>query len=390
MALCHCVYGRFAEEQVCVSYAYLLNCLDMLSFSAGKPLRIKLGTRLGLGTVSDNFPASKRHYEAQVPDTMASLAESIPCSQIPLNLHGIEYTVRTASGATEVAVRLRSDGSPEAFVSVAPDTSLTSGSLKEALTHFLPGYCIPDPLHLLSQPLTRTSDGNVDFLAMQKEMGRRNASTMSSQALIVRDIVADLLQIDGGIISADSDFFLLGGNSLLLGQLSHQIRKRTGASISVSAIFINSTIKGIGSLLEAEEPSSSRESLFDDNLYSAKTSVTMFDLPGVTRHRGQTHPIVLIVQLLPTVFFYPLKTALTCMFYLISQILYAHSPLGTLLLFVLSYLAPLLSNTFWARMLALLTAIFAARLTSRIVCPIAAIVFKWIVIGKYKPGKYRM
>ncbi len=45
---------------------------------------------------------------------------------------------------------------------------------------------------------------------------------------------------------------------------------------------------------------------------------------------------------------------------------------------------------YWERAGGLLLAIFAGRLGSRLVCPIAAILFKWIVIGKYRPGCYRM
>jgi hypothetical protein len=49
------------------------------------------------------------------------------------------------------------------------------------------------------------------------------------------------------MITDDSDFFLLGGNPLLLGKLSYFIRKAAGAN------FTNSTIKGIASLIEVED-----------------------------------------------------------------------------------------------------------------------------------------
>jgi hypothetical protein len=80
---------------------------------------------------------------------------------------------------------------------------------------------------------------------------------------------------------------------------------------------------------------------------------------------------------------------------------------GTVLLFILSELAPHIDTSFWERVLSLITAIVVARLSSgsysysrlsstdiahlaRIIAPITAIIFKWIVIGKYRPGKYRM
>ena len=63
---------------------------------------------------------------------------------------------------------------------------------------------------------------------MEDEVSRRNVAKMSPSALIVRNIIAELLDKDPASISGESDFFLLGGNSLLLGRLAHLIRKETG------------------------------------------------------------------------------------------------------------------------------------------------------------------
>ena len=58
---------------------------------------------------------------------------------------------------------------------------------------------------------------------------------------------------------------------------------------------------------------------------------------------------------------------------------------------VISLLATLIHwNNFWVRAGGLILTIMAARLSSRILCPIAAIIFKWAVIGKYEPGEYEM
>ena len=56
----------------------------------------------------------------------------------------------------------------------------------------------------------------------------------------------------------------------------------------------------------------------------------------------------------------------------------------------LAFLANYLDHDFWTRVTALITAITLARSTSRIICPVSAIIFKWVVIGRYKPGTYRM
>lgn len=64
--------------------------------------------------------------------------------------------------------------------------------------------------------------------------------------------------------------------------------------------------------------------------------------------------------------------------------------LGTVLIFVLALLAPHVNSSFWERSAALLCAIAAARFTSRIISPLGAILFKWLVIGRYRAGQYRM
>lgn len=61
-----------------------------------------------------------------------------------------------------------------------------------------------------------------------------------------------------------------------------------------------------------------------------------------------------------------------------------------MLLYVLSSLAPLLDQGYGDRLAALLLAILAARGGVQIVCPLVAIAFKWLVIGRYKVGTYGM
>ncbi|KAF7353427.1 Peroxisomal-coenzyme a synthetase [Mycena sanguinolenta] len=369
---------------------------DLPKNSAGKPLRIKLATRLGIGSLSDSVPAFRRHFEADVPDSQASLSEPIRCSRVTFDIPLVERELLSIHGVHDVAVRCREDGSPEAFVSVASE--FDSNELKTTIADLLPGYAIPDPLHVLPGKLQRSDSGAIDFVAMEDEVAQLNASTMSEQALLVRDIIGNLLTADVGMINGDSDFFLLGGNSLLLGKLAYQIRKESGVSIPVATLFSHSTVKGIAALIDASDSKQGEFSRMHGRNQSETTLVGggRRTIPGAShsrnqsevtlvsdasdksfvskRARSQTHPLSLIIQIIPFIFFYPLKAALT----------------WTVLLLVLAALAPHVNESFWERILSLLAAIIAGRLTTRIVSPICAIIFKWLVIGKYKPGKYRV
>ncbi|KAF7357014.1 Peroxisomal-coenzyme a synthetase [Mycena venus] len=347
---------------------------DVPKNAAGKPLRIKLATRLGLGKLSDSVPAIQRHFEvalSDLPSKEAALSTPIPCAQVQLDLDKIHNALVSVYGVSEAALRVRGDGSAEAFVAAH---EVDASDVGKALERVLPGYAVPQPVHVLGgrHKLLRNEMGEPDFAGMESEVARAHASAMSEHALLVRDIIGNLLLADAAMIKPDSDFFLLGGNSLLLGKLAHQIRRQTGVAIGVSSLFTNSTIKGIAGLIEDEHRRSGAGG--DHEGESGRDDAGAFGEAERGDAECGSHPISMFVQVLPFVFFYPLKAALT----------------WTALLLMLSFLAPFVNGTFWERISSLFCAIVVARLTTRVVAPITSIIFKWLVIGKYKPGTYRM
>ncbi|KAJ7801104.1 acetyl-CoA synthetase-like protein [Mycena olivaceomarginata] len=353
---------------------------DVPKNAAGKPLRIKLATRLGLGQLSDAIPPFQRHYEVarhDLPSKEAALSEPIPCARVALDLDAIHAALTGVYGVSEAALRLRTaDGAPEAFVAAH---EVDASDIAAALARVLPGYAVPSPIHVLAgrHTLLRTPLGEPDYTGMERTVARAHASAMSEHALLVRDIIGNLLLADAALIKPESDFFLLGGNSLLLGKLAYQIRRQTGVAIGVASLFTNSTIKGIAGLIEEEHRKSGGgceqgDAGWDDA--GAFGKAERGDTEYGEKVRGQSHPVSMIVQALPFVFFYPLKTALT----------------WTVLLLMLSVLAPHITGSFWERIASLMCAIIVARLTARIVAPVTSILFKWLVIGRYKPGTYRM
>ncbi|KAK7056427.1 hypothetical protein VNI00_002982 [Paramarasmius palmivorus] len=341
---------------------------DVPKNSAGKPLRIRLSTRLGIGCLTDSVPLLQRHLEAEVPHVQASLSDPISCTTVSIKLQEVEDALRLVHGVDDVVVRYRQDGTPEAFLAV--QSFVDSELVVRSVGAVLPGFAIPQ-VHTLAK-LVKHANGYFAFNVMEEQIAQRNSSSMSPQALVVKEIVSELLAIEPGTITAKSDFFTLGGNSLLLGKLSYLVRKRTGVSIAVAAIFTASTIENIGSLIEIEQCGVSLEDLPKENLDTGATNFSNVTLaydpdpePTVKRNpRGQTHPLTMLVQLIPVLFFYPLKAALT----------------WSVLLLVLSYLAPLLHKTFWERMGALLCAIVAARAATRIAAPFGAIILN--IAGK--------
>ncbi|KAJ6485731.1 acetyl-CoA synthetase-like protein [Mycena sanguinolenta] len=396
--------------------------------AAGKPLRIKLASRLGIGKLTDDVPALQRHFEVEdgdMPGKDAPLSQGIPCKRVEVDVGDVRRAFGKVQGVGEAAVRVRADGACEAFVA---GNGVDADEVERRLAEVLPGYAVPKPVHVLkgrsALPRVHTrerldsgisfagasktdvnsssssSDSNshsdtcagcafcadsddFDFSAMEREVARQHAAAMGEHALRVRDIIGDLLLADAALMRPESDFFLLGGNSLLLGKLAYQIRRQTGVAIAVQRLFANSTIEGIAKIIEAEKLAGEVKGVKAEEVGTPGSEATTLNAPAYdyeedeasrAKTRGQTHPVAMLIQALPFVFFYPLKTALT----------------WTVLLFMLSYLAPHLNGTFWERIASLLCAIVVARLITRIVAPVTSIFFKWVVIGRYKPGTYRM
>ncbi|KAI0674678.1 acetyl-CoA synthetase-like protein [Trametes maxima] len=330
---------------------------DLPKNNAGKPLRIKLAPRLGIPVMTDDTPTVLRYYEATAPDKNVPLSEPIPSSRLSPDIELLEEEILKIPGVQEVDIRVIDEGAPEALVSVTPESGLDAHKLSAILLKHVPGYSMPDFLYVFENPFERKKDGAVDWEFMEAEIKRRNASSLSPARC--------------------SDFFLIGGNSLLLGRLAHQIRKDMGVTLKVSDIFTSSTINGIAELIEKEvsgetvterRGSSSEKSAIHRCSIDSSASTLVEE-----KSRPQTHPLALIIQTLPVVVFHPMKTAFT----------------WTALLYILSRFSNFVGLGYWERVGALVAAIIGARLLARIVCPITAIIFKWIVIGRYKPGAYR-
>lgn len=274
---------------------------------------------MGIGLLSDDTPISRRYYEAQAPSPLAPLSSRIKSSTINPDLSSLEIAISSTLGVEDVVTRLRSDGTPEAFVTMHPPNS---AGLKQALSELLPGYEVPDRLHVFPTPLMRTSFGGIDYNAMEKQAANLAMQDASPHELLVRDIISQVLHIDPSGITPESDFFLLGGNSLLLGKLAYHIRKQAGINVSVPSMFANSTVTGIASLFGTQDRNFYEESLVPSEMESESDtllgdSASSFDAWGDFgsihhKSRGQTHPFVLFIQALPFIFSSPLKSALTC------------------------------------------------------------------------------
>lgn len=158
----------------------------------------------------------------------------------------------------EGAVAAREDASGEkrlvAYWAPAREGSRPTGDeLREFLKQSLPDYMVPGAFVELDE-LPVTSNGKVDRSALPAPEEREPAATgefAEPSTPIERDvagILAPLLGLDR--VSADANFFLLGGHSLLGTQLIARLRDHFDVELGLKALFEAPTVVGISAEVE--------------------------------------------------------------------------------------------------------------------------------------------
>jgi acyl-CoA synthetase (AMP-forming)/AMP-acid ligase II/acyl carrier protein len=122
-----------------------------------------------------------------------------------------------------------------------PNERVLKEELDAALRAALPPYMVPSGYVLLDE-LPLTGNGKLDTKALpEPEVRRRpedaDAGPRTEAERVVAEICADVLNVDAGQLGMASNFFALGGNSLLVTRLINTIKRRTGVELRVQTVF---------------------------------------------------------------------------------------------------------------------------------------------------------
>ncbi|MFJ9823385.1 condensation domain-containing protein [Streptomyces sp. NPDC101160] len=140
-----------------------------------------------------------------------------------------------------------------AAVTARPGAGLTADALRAHLGGILPGYLLPHRLEVLDR-LPLLPGGRADRTALLKavaEAAERRAARAAAEAAErpvseVERLVADAWeQVLGRAVGAESGFFDVGGNSLLLVRLRDRLRTALGREVDVIDLFRHSTIRAM-------------------------------------------------------------------------------------------------------------------------------------------------
>lgn len=352
--------------------------VNALPTSNNKIVRIKFGERLDLMPIVGETSLAEKHFDAVCPPVNSPLTTKIAkktcITDITQVLRLVENVLDPGLEA-HVGVNNR-DGTPEVFVAPKDEGldllsfDYTIETISRRLREDLDGFLYPSRITHLKKPLPRLPCGLVDVKGLEDDLkaSQNSPSTLSisETELQIRRAYAEVLGLDIGEISSETDFFEMGGDSLSAGRLLSILRRDMQVRIPIDQLFAASKVGDLCNLAERILQSEAKTSNGDEKPTSMR---------GCDKTHSSTNPLVLIINLLPIVFFYPLKMALqwTVLMYSLSTISEAWDEPNVA-----------------ARFLALVGAMTISRVSTQIVSPIFGIAFKWVVIGRYKEGMYPM
>lgn len=344
-----------------------------------KVLRIKLANRLDLPEVSDHTAPAGRYFEATCPPPNTPLSTSIQCRQMRMSQDPLRNACDfVVPAALDFHIK-ETDFYPELILAPKTDRmsfdGFTADELIEGLTPHLPGYNIPHKITQLQEPLPRNDMGEVDASQIFTKLNSQTESStingdLSPTETVIAKVFAQVLSLQASDISGTSDFFEVGGDSMGAGRLLNALRKEYPLRLPINILFTNPKVSQLAQLIDEKLKASKPE----EKELSAEPVLGKF-LPGCEETHSSTNLFLMILQLIPMVLVYPMKRALT----------------WTVFMYMLTETQNwVTNNSVPGRLFDLVLSITIGGIVTRIISPLVAITFKWLVIGRYKEGLYPM
>mgnify|MGYP000126732517 CR=1 FL=1 len=159
--------------------------------------------------------------------------------------------------AASVLVRLKMIQTQPALVAYIErglQSGFNTGVIRTELAGIIPTHCIPDYfIEIDTWPLL--PNGKIDYKALPKPNLKKEKSTFSpadsTTEKMVAEIWGSILDIDE--VDVESDFFHMGGHSLLANQVIVLIRQKANLSLSLSDFFSNPTVRSLAQILDSKK-----------------------------------------------------------------------------------------------------------------------------------------
>jgi len=370
--------------------------------ASNKVLRVRFAERAQLPAVDDDTSPISRLYEGKCPPNGTPLGTPIEVSRVVQDIKITEAFLRKQDGVDRVAVTvLDLPSQRDAVVAfITPSTADTS-ALQATCESSLHTYLCPLFIHatdtLGEVPMLNGNNTN----GSQDALVARAVEIFTAKTVVlprnemeedIEKIWREQLMFDR-TLSVTSSFFELGGDSLRAGGLVSAIRKKFDVAMTVADLFTSPTIESMAQKISFLISMDTEESVFDfDDTYSEGGDSAKLLRPlsiaspkddvfgGVDTDPGSVNNWeysmklsstswgCLITQLIPFVLVFPARRL--SMWFLIA---------GPWVMFM---------NLGIDRFPALIMAMLLMRVVSATLFPLFGVLCKWLIIGKYKPGRY--
>jgi amino acid adenylation domain-containing protein len=204
----------------------------------------------------------------------------------------IEVTLQSIPGVQAVGVTVRElrPNEPSLIAFVVSDEPLRTQAFDEELRRKLPPYMIPS-IYVELPSLPRTPTGKLD----RAELGRLKVPEARSDAPLVptatqaehdlASVWAQILSIPLSQIGGNSDFFALGGHSLLFAKVERTLRRDHDLTAPLASFWSYTTLSTLATQLHPAATSSVRESVRHiDRFRLAPIQETFFYLAELAPH----------------------------------------------------------------------------------------------------------
>ncbi len=180
-----------------------------------------------------------------------------------IELGEIESALESHPFVHRSAVIVREDSPGDrilaAYIKLTDDSNFSESDLRGYLKNKLPGYMIPSLfVYLADMPMTQ--NGKIDRKSLpepEKEKLFTDDTFFNPETSIEKDLSLLWGQVlKRKSVSTHSNFFEIGGNSLLSVQLTALIKKETGISIPIAKFYQHSTIASLSKYIDQSKDNS--------------------------------------------------------------------------------------------------------------------------------------
>ncbi|RCU52489.1 amino acid adenylation domain-containing protein [Corallincola holothuriorum] len=172
-----------------------------------------------------------------------------------IELGEIEHALQSTEGVSGATVIVREDVPGDkrlvgyVIAAAGEDSASHSGQLKTALSAQLPAYMVPSAFVLMER-FPVTPNGKLDKRALPAPVldADEDDIPLAGTALELAGVWQDLLGVSR--VGAGSDFFALGGHSLLVVRLVSQVNARFDVQLPVRSVFTHSTLSALADCID--------------------------------------------------------------------------------------------------------------------------------------------